>query len=645
MNLQNTVGKTLRQNKQLLVIFAALILSPPTRSLTIQGVGLAASLILVYFTLKYSSIELSVQALGKERRAVGFVALAAIVFLGYYLWRYEFIPTWDETNYWQKTLQFNEALDWSVHGALLECLKSISNSDYNQLQSWILSLPARIFPSWAGFAFCSIVLFSLPAALVVSLFVYSKIKRTSAACCGWLLPACFLCVLFTPVALRPGLSGLVDAPAYLLMATSTAALMDERMPFSRPLQTLGSICLCGAFLLRRYMLYSAMGLAVGVFLYWLIRLFFQPRSGRALLLRSLLGALITILIVVVVSVIVFPGFYYMSLFGGQVTAYRSWTLIDSLSGKVLNVLGQVGLLWIVLAVVCLAVLVTRKVAAPRPLIVEVVLTFVSCSVAVAVSLLAFWQVQDLGVQHWYVFLAPLTAALALPPLALCASLEGRCACVLAGGACTVSIVGLLGGLSLLGWLPKAAETPLSSILPWDVQAPFIQSDVAEKKSMTDWLERETGGTGLVYFACASGALNSTVPLGCVLPELTEAPFPVASADVDSRDGFNTAFFEADFVVTSDPVSLHLAPESELVVTTLNSMVRDSESFVGRHYEPAVTFELEDGVRATVYRRVLSFSDGDIIRLRDYFDTLYPGLPELFHDRFDSYLDAKGGSDE
>ena len=628
-----------------LILVAAFLLCPPTRSLTVQAIGLAAFWALVYFTLKQSTILSFVQITSLTKYTLGLIAMTTLVFIGYYLWEYEFIPTWDTTNYYRMTLQFNEGLGSSVHETLLNCFYSVSMYDYNQLLSWILSLPARVFPSWAGFMFCSIVLFNIPAAMIVSLFVCSKVKRLSAKRCDWLTPLCFLGVLLVPTALRPGLGGLVDAPAYVLMATSMTVLMDERMPVSRSLQVFGSLCLCGSFLLRRYILYAAMGLALGTVLYWLAKVIMRPRGERVALLQRLLSALAVVLGVVVMTALVFPGFYYMSLFGGQTTAYQSWTLIDSLPGKVLDVIGQVGPLWFVLAIACLVVLVARRDSANRECVAEVLLTCFSCFVSVVFSLLAFWQVQDLSIQHWYVFLAPLTTALALPFLALCASLGRHLVRVLAIGACSASVAGLLGGLSLLDWLPISAGEKLSAILPWDVHAPIVQSDVSEKRRMTELLERETKGEGLVYFACASFDLNGTVPLGCVLPDSTESPFPVASADVDSRDGFNTAFFDADFVVTSDPVSIHLRAENEMVVVTLNSLVSDAESFVGRHYEPVATFELDGGVEATVYRKISEFTDEEVIRLRDYFDAIYPDLPELFRDRFDRYLDAKGDANE
>ena len=128
------------------------------------------------------------------------------------------------------------------------------------------------------------------------------------------------------------------------------------------------------------------------------------------------------------------------------------------------------------------------------------------------------------------------------------------------------------------------------------------SDVKEKGEFVEYLRNQTRGSSLVYFAAASSDLNSSLPYTYYLPSSTTSPFPVAGADVDSRDGFNTDFFNADFVVTSDPVSLHMSRDKEQVVYILNKLVRDHSSYVGRHYIEKRSFSFDNDVRVTVYEK-------------------------------------------
>lgn len=386
------------------------------------------------------------------------------------------------------------------------------------------------------------------------------------------------------------------------------------------------------------MLYGAMGLATGAVVYWGSRLIFQRGGDRLGYFKRLVSVLFVYLSVVALTAVLFFGFYHRSLFGGQTVAYQSWTYIDSLVDKLSAVIKQTGSVWFLLAALALVLLFAHNRRGASSSVGAVSLAVISLFVSCGVSLLAFWQVQDLSVQHWYVFIGQLTILLAMPIAFLLNTFRTALREVLSVSWGALSLIGLLAGLS---WLPGSLAAPVSALLPWQIHAPIVQSDVAEKRRLTRWLEEQTGGEGLVYFAVASGDLNASLPAGCVLPYSAWDPFPVASADVDSRDGFNVAFFDAEYVVTSDPVSLHMVPENEQVVVTLNDLVRDEEGYVGRHYELAASFEFDDGVSVDVYRRISDFSRDDVLALQATFDELYPDNPELFHDRFEAYLEGMG----
>lgn len=622
----------------LLVLLATAVISPLTRSFAVQAFGLFLFASVAVATLRQTSLWASRPAPGALFWCFILAAALALV-IGFYLDGYDFVPTWDEIGYWRTTLQFNEGLSSSVSTTLRNMVQSVWGDDYNQLMAWVLSPVARVFPTWAAFACVTTMLFNVPAAFVIALFVQHKVqgggthKRDA-----WTLPAVFAFALFFPAALRPGLTGLVDAPAYLLFVLALVTILDDRVLESRPLQALGALCLCGSFLLRRYMLYGAMGLASGAVVYWGSRLIFQRGVDRLGYFKRLVSVLFVYLSVVALTAVLFFGFYYRSLFGGQTVAYQSWTYIDSLADKLSAVIQQTGSVWFLLAALALVLLFAHNRRGASSSVGAVPLAVISLFVSCGVSLLAFWQVQDLGSQHWYVFVGQLTSLLALPIAALLTTLRPALRGALAVSWGALSLVGLLAGLS---WLPDSLAAPVSALLPWRIHAPIVQSDVAEKQRLTRWLEDQTGGEELVYFAAASGDLNATLPAGCVLPHSAWDPFPVASADVDSRDGFNTAFFDAEYVVTSDPVSLHMVPENERVVVTLNNLVRDGESYVGRHYELAASFEFDDGVSVDVYRRVSDFSRDDVLELQAAFDEVYPDNPELFHDRFEAYLEGMG----
>ena len=72
---------------------------------------------------------------------------------------------------------------------------------------------------------------------------------------------------------------------------------------------------------------------------------------------------------------------------------------------------------------------------------------------------------------------------------------------------------------------------------------------------------------------------------------------------------------------------------------------DSDSVIGKHYRKIQAFTFANGytdasrgtMRVYVYERTSDFSEADVLYVKSVFHEKYPQLPELFDDRFDSYL--------
>ena len=106
---------------------------------------------------------------------------------------------------------------------------------------------------------------------------------------------------------------------------------------------------------------------------------------------------------------------------------------------------------------------------------------------------------------------------------------------------------------------------------------------------------------------------------------------VHNRDVDLRDGFPSEFLTAKYVVTTTPVQTHLS-SGQHVVTYLADCLHDSSNYLGRHFKKVYEVELDNNVTAEVYEKGSSFTEDDLIKLREYYNTLYPNDTELFADR-------------
>lgn len=628
------------------VVWLTLLLAGPTRSFAVQFLGLALFYGFLAAILIRTSVWKAARNLKTSTRwllfAVGAVFAACS---GWYFHRYHFFPAWDHMAYWQRTLYFNARLNSSVHSALLNMLKSVNTADYNDLLCWIASLPVRIFPQWAATFFIELVMFLVPACLTMTLFVFSRLKQVAPSLRERLaLPALFACFLSVPVVLRPVFLGYLDGIAATLFVVVLVAVFDECFPYDRILVALCGAGVCGTFLLRRWFVYGAIGLAVAALVYWLLVLLIRP-DKKMTLLRKLLGNVVLMAAVACVVLLPFQGFLYRSFFGGQSTAYRSWTKWDSIVDKLLNVGQVVGWLWIGAALAATVAICVIAVVKRNRFMQENAALLVAMPVGMFGALLPFWQIQDMTSQHWYIMIFFFAICCFLSLVTLCSILR-RAWLQQAGTAAVslLSIVGVLHGFSMFTALPTSLNTALNNMTGAVIQRPIRQNDYNEKVRFAQFLREQAGTMKAVYFAAASLNLNSSLPRSVCLPSCGATPAYI-SADVDSRDGFNTQFFDADFVVASSPVSLHMAEQNEQVVSFLNQQVMDSDFTIGKHYRKIRTFTFANGYNDTasgttkvfVYKRTSDFSKEDVLYVKSVFHKKYPQLPELFDKRFDSYL--------
>ena len=630
------------------IIWLTLLLAGPTRSFAVQFLGLALFYGFLAMVLSRTSLWETARDLSASTRWSLFgVGAVFSVFFGWYFHRYHFFPTWDSITYWSKTLRFNSRLDGSIHSTLLNMLKSVNTSDYNDLQCWIASLPVRIFPQWAATFFIEAVMFLIPAGLILALFIFSRLKHVNSSINECLtVPSLFICLLSVPVFLRPVFLGYLDGIAALLFVAILVAVFDAHFPENHVLAALAGLGLCGTFLLRRWFVYGVIGLALAALLYWILILLIR-RGEWMLLLRKLLVNLCIMAVVAGVTLLPFGGFLYHSMFGGQSTAYRSWTRWDSLRGK-FNELGQwIGWFWIGAAIVATVAICVIAIVRHNRSMQETAAVLVAMPVGMLSALFSFWKIQDMSPQHVYIMIFFFEVLCFLSLMTICLAIRrARLQKVSVVAITVLAVVSLLHGFGMLAVLPSTLNKGLNNVTGAVIQQPIRQNDYNEKIRFTQFLRKKTDGTKLVYYAVASRNLNASLPISVCLPECSAAlPFPHASADMDSRDGFNTRFFDADYVVTSTPISYSAFEKSEQVIAFLNQEVMDSNSVIGKHYRKIQTFTFANGytdaargtVKAYVYERTSDFSEDDVLYVKSVFHEKYPQLPKLFDDRFDSYL--------
>ncbi len=114
---------------------------------------------------------------------------------------------------------------------------------------------------------------------------------------------------------------------------------------------------------------------------------------------------------------------------------------------------------------------------------------------------------------------------------------------------------------------------------------------------------------------------------------------MGTADIDLRDGFPIHFFDADFVITTEPVQIHMREQDQAVVAKLTELVTSMP--LAGHFKLVKETSLypkenDDGVTFKVYEKISPFDKSAIDFVENVFVKLYPDSPALFKDRFESY---------
>jgi hypothetical protein len=620
-----------------LLFWASLVLVPPTRVFAVQATGFLGYFLLLYLLIFRTETWKTLHSLPQSTKwFLSILSISSIVFFGWYISQFQFLPIWDQLNYWSQTLSFNKSLITSVHQTFYNLVQSINFSDYNQLLCWLFSLPVALFPEWKATFFAEYLLVLLPGALLFSTFICTKIKEIMHNSNAIkLIPVAFVVVLSSAIYTRPMLLGYLDCIPAIIFLCVIIAVFDESFIDAKVGSFFIGVAVTLTFMLRRWFLFGCVGLAAGVAFYWIVRLVanHETRVG----FKKFLINVSLIFVGAVLPMVFFPEFIKRTFLGNQSTAYKSWTFIPSFGGKVIDLFHGFGYIWLVASILVFLILAFRHLHSRTKEFLEIVYIETAFLISSVIGIALFWRVQDLGPQHWYILYFFVSGTVMLTLVSFVSIQKGAWKTISTGTLCALAVISLVQGLSLFP--PTASRIIEKTLGIYEMQSIPTQTDLNEKYRLVAFLKQRVKKDESVYFAAASSTLNSTLPYASCLPECNGDPFPVQSADVDSRDGFNTAFFTASYVVTSIPVSYHMDPKNEQVVTNLSEMVQQSDSYIGSHYRKISKFNLSDGVSALVYQRTSDFSIDDVKQLRDNFQKIYPESPELFADRFNAYIES------
>ena len=171
----------------------------------------------------------------------------------------------------------------------------------------------------------------------------------------------------------------------------------------------------------------------------------------------------------------------------------------------------------------------------------------------------------------------------------------------------------------------------------------VRHDIADLKKFVDYLNQLPKGTDKKIYILASGPFyNGHVLTKIYFPENENAlPSLMNTADVDAKDGFAPHFFDADYILVTNPIQLHLQAEDQSIVV-MPAKWLENPSPLSKHFKKikeqsfslggngvaSVTFEL--------YEKISPLEKADIDFVEEFFAGKYPDKDDLFKNRFEYY---------
>ncbi len=549
------------------------------------------------------------------------------LFLIWYVGQERYIYFWDYQGY-HSSYRF---LGWQLADrpfqAVGSVIASIRKNDYNmlptlfQMPAYFVLGPSRIayiLAIAASFAFPAIVFFTRLMAAI-----HGGDARTNKGNDLLLTLVAISVIAFCPQLWAPVLRGYVDVVGlniiFIVLMLYFRHDLAEQTP--RHLIALGFL-LSLLILLRRWYAYWVVGFFCAMSVAALVSPLLDRTPMKTVQLRCQNILLIGATAVLSFFAIATPIAVEM-LTTNYRDVYAAYRTGNSLFSHVGYLCEYFGIPFVVASVAGLLLMSAKE--RTRRIALFVAVQF-------AVTFILFTRTQDMGIHHFYWVSATLFLLTAFFLRECCSWL--RTPLLKRTFVSGLIVAGVANFLSVFHPGVRDFFSPAIFAFPERYFYPLTRKDLDQVRNLLltlDTLTRDSDGK--IYVLTSSWTLNGDIARsGChtFTPALVNLERNLLyTYDVDKREGFPLQFFQAQYVVVTNPVGYHLAPENQRVVGLLAEELLKGEG-LGRSYERLpFAFALEDGSTATIYKKNTHFRANDLKRLSDTFVGLYPEYKEKF----------------
>jgi hypothetical protein len=548
----------------------------------------------------------------RGRRLAVVLLVAALVAVGFCAWYVSVedpLYHWDWGAYhrmWMRTGQLLAAGDPYL---LRHVPISIRHDDYNVTSILpLLPLYLAFGPSRTAYIAGVAVIYLLPAVVITCLVALTALREEGRRPSDTLILLYGAFVFAFPPFWAPTLRGLPDIVGLIPLGVATLLVLRSDIMAIRPVRTgiAVGLALWLAFLFRRWYAYALLSFVIVAALFALLQILRAPMEQRLRRFRDAALAFGALGATAVALALAFQT--------GLVTRILATSYRDAYAGYQEPLLRQfvvvyerlgAGELTVILVGLGIALWARNRAA-------------LFCACCAALTFISFATTQSPSVQH--------TLPMFFWLMAVAVYGLHRCLEVLAAPWRPVIAAALLAlplAASVASFVPdgRTALASLDAVLPAQSYLPHRIENFAEYRRMLDDLRALTRDGDKVGVFASSGVLSDDL-LFAIEPGF-EARL-ARPAHVDARDGFELRPLTARFAVVTDPITLHLPPETQQVISVPSAQILAGDG-IGRAYERvAGPYRLASGVQAFVYQRTLPLDSAEIERVTSEFRKYYPG---------------------
>ena len=548
------------------------------------------------------------------------------------LQRNKYIYYWDYAMHWGPAVDMSKLLFEDPVFLIKNLWYTIGNNDYNWSMPLLYALPLRIFGMEYSTTIVLVhILYMFPTYIVISIYINKVLRYFGYGETSIFRYAFFVSLI--PIVENVLLKGFLDPP--VLMISTIILILVFNYDYCKVdvkkclLVALGIVTLV---IYRRHWMYWVLGLMV----YMIIDASLQLKRGYQDVIKGTIRSGLLIGGVSLFFMIVPFREYLNYSLRNYSGIYGAWN--GTLFEKKEIFVHSFGIL---LEIMCVCIVLTLVKHKKKSL---ALIPFVGL---VFIPILLMSKSVMMHDAHFYMIVVPMLLFIALgvnSGLRTISSAFWR--------RCLATLISLFFVINYLYYaFSDYLHVEQNKVLHYmfgrgDSYQTLFRDDLDTIKEMVSDINYYTNEYDTSVYICAgSDNLNQCLLQYAFEPETFQAiPRWIYSSDVDLRDGFNTGIFDAGLVVVESPIpdlSTNTYQQGIYgVIWYLSEQIRDSDSFLGRHYKLIEEYDLTNNSKGEIYVKVSDLELNDFEKLISFYNQLYPDNKDIFSQRIQEFVDEK-----